>query len=212
MEHAALLHDPTRIIVAAAPPDCLGLLSDSLKQAMPHACVSALRQDCRTNLAPIDVAIVRLDQRDLTPLAAVLELYDDLGRPELVVVVEHLLDPAAHALARLGVRRIVESPDLLKWLKSSELLLRAVARGRAAERQLKGLSNSWVDRPWGQGKRISRLFEAEQRFREAYVRLLLSVAGSRREAAEMAGIPYRTFCQIVATLDLANEEANRRVS
>jgi len=190
---------PTRVAVAAPPQLSFACLA-ATREAMPSADVALLSRSRRNETREsLDVLVIKIVQGDLTPLAEALTDYDSLGRPELVVVVEHLMDPAAHALARLGVKRIVEEPDLSNWLRQSETLLRAIARGRAAQRELTGSMNS-VYEPATSG-RVPRLFEAERRFREAYVRMILSMVGSRREAAELAGVPYRTFCQIAATLD-----------
>jgi len=44
---------------------------------------------------------------------------------------------------------------------------------------------------------------AENLFREAYIRRVLAETGNRRKAAEVAGIPYRTFCDILKKLGIA---------
>ena len=73
--------------------------------------VPCLFSDCEASPSRIDIAIATLSKGEFTPLARILSGYDDMGRPE-VVVVEHLLDRIGQALNRLGVRRIVEAHDL----------------------------------------------------------------------------------------------------
>ncbi len=159
-----------------------------------------------------DILLVRLPRGELSSLTDGLRAYDELDRPEMVVIVDHFLDPAVHALVRMGLRRVIEEQDLSSWLPESGALLQCMARGRRAERRLRESTHSWIDRPWPAAKRMPRLFEAEQRFRETYIRAVLGVAGSRREAAEVAGVPYRTFCQIVASAGIdATYQRDERV-
>jgi molybdenum-dependent DNA-binding transcriptional regulator ModE len=46
------------------------------------------------------------------------------------------------------------------------------------------------------------LHAAETRFRETYLRLLLAERGSRRRAADEAGVPYRSFCEMLRKLGI----------
>lgn len=43
------------------------------------------------------------------------------------------------------------------------------------------------------------LFVAESQFREAYLSAVLAKSRNKRQAAELAGLPYRTLCQMLAT-------------
>ncbi len=45
---------------------------------------------------------------------------------------------------------------------------------------------------------------AEMRFRESYIRCLLTQSGSRQEAARRAGVPYRTMCEMIRKLGIAD--------
>jgi hypothetical protein len=50
--------------------------------------------------------------------------------------------------------------------------------------------------------RIEPLPAAEQRFREAYLRTLLAPGRDRETVARLAGVPYRTLCQMIRKLDI----------
>ena len=46
---------------------------------------------------------------------------------------------------------------------------------------------------------------AEMRFRESYIRCLLTQSGSRQEAARRAGVPYRTMCEMIRKLGISTK-------
>jgi hypothetical protein len=186
----------------AAPESESQQLMEVARQALPSARISIL--DSKTIVrSAVDIVLVRLLRGELTPLTTALEAYDELDRPELVIVVGQRHDPAIQALFGLGLRRVIEEQDLRSWLSESGHLLRCMARGRRAERRLQESLHPQGETAWAASRRLPRLFEAEQRFRETYIRAVLGIVGSRREAAALAGVPYRTFCQIVASAGIA---------
>ena len=48
----------------------------------------------------------------------------------------------------------------------------------------------------------AQLHVAETAFRDVFLRSLLAQHGSRRRAAEEAGVPYRSFCEMLRKLGI----------
>lgn len=153
-------------------------------------------------LGPIDVAVLRAT---LSPLDRIRLLQDPaLGLPEIVFVVDD--DPGSperFALEGCGFRYVVARSELPRWLPPVLPRLGALTRAR---RIAASASESRPPPPpparLCPDPRPSRmtLHAAETRFRETYLRLLLAEHGSRRRAAEAAGVPYRSFCEMLRKL------------
>jgi hypothetical protein len=89
---------------------------------------------------------------------------------------------------------------LVEWLDRALVPLARMARAsrqhRAAEASLPPLPAP-VDETTA-----LPLPEAERRFRETYVRRILSQSANQSDAARLAGLPYTTFRSILKKLDL----------
>jgi hypothetical protein len=153
-------------------------------------------------LAPVDVAILHANRVGIecSPL-----IHDPhLGMPELVFLVDEAGSAQYLALRSRGFQHVVAQQDLLNWLptalprlvtlaRARRILLRACADGsRALEAPMPS-----VRRP-----RSERLHAAETSFRSTYMRAILAEHGSRRRAAEEAGVPYRSFCEMLRKLGI----------
>lgn len=165
-----------------------------------------------------DVLLVDFGEEDYKPLAWALSMRRLIGCPELVFVADDPGAPICIGVREVGLRNIIASSSAAAWLHGAVPMLASITRSRrvlqsarAALRQAVPLPEFWDDftpRP---------LFEAEGQFRESYVRALLACTNSRREAAMVAGLSYRTFCQILSKLGLsgvssgsASESVERR--
>jgi hypothetical protein len=147
--------------------------------------------------APVDVAVVAPEQLDsfATPLFG-----DDplVGFPEVVFVIGHVASAQRFALERRGYPYVVLEAELGPWLAASLDQLCTIARTRrqAMEALARRPSAPPLPHLGGRGHAF-RLHAAEASFRETYLRLLLAEHGSRRKAAAAAGLPYRSFCDMV---------------
>jgi hypothetical protein len=150
----------------------------------------------------MELLIVRVETRDLACLGWALTEHHRLGRPELLFLVDSLLDPAAVSLAQLGLSPIVPCSDDAGDVAAVAGLLIQICRGRRAKERLPDVMKRSEAPPHAAMDARGGLFTAEQAFRETYVRALLVSSDSRRQAAERAGVPYRTFCQIAASLGI----------
>jgi hypothetical protein len=152
-------------------------------------------------LAPVDVAVIHADSLNLacSPL-----LHDEgLGFPELVFVVEEAWSPQHFALKSRGFRHVVSQEELPEWLPSVLLQLSSLARAR---RTVLGACADSLTATELSGRsqrtRGIKLHAAETSFRAAFMRALLAEHGSRRKAAEEAGVPYRSFCEMLRKLGI----------
>jgi CheY-like chemotaxis protein len=121
---------------------------------------------------------------------------------EILLMVDDAGAPEVQAAWDLGWRRLITWDAATAWLDRglkplAELvrLRRALASARQeAERLCAGdVVPSVSALPLG---------EAERRYREAFLRSKLAVAGGRRQAAELAGVPYTTFCVMLRKLGI----------
>lgn len=152
-------------------------------------------------LPPVDVAVLHAEQLGLvcSPL-----LHDrDVGLPELVFVVEETSSPQAFALRSRGFRHVVAAQDLPDWLPSALARLVSLARARRLLLGACGEDPGAIE-PLStiRHHRPLRLHAAETSFRTAFMRALLAEHGSRRRAAEAAGVPYRSFCEMLRKLGI----------
>jgi hypothetical protein len=152
-------------------------------------------------LAPVDVAVLHADSLDLA--CGLLFKDPDFGWPEIVFVVDEEWSPQHLALRSRGFRHVVSREHLSGWLPTVLAALSALARARRM------VLDAFADGPEAlplfarsHRARALRLRQAETSFREAFMRSLLAECGSRREAAEKAGVPYRSFCEMLRKLGI----------
>jgi hypothetical protein len=151
---------------------------------------------------PVDVGLINLAGGPLDGLAFGAELKALAPWIEIAFWFdERNGGPAAAAAARsLGIVRLIPLGSLAIWLETALGPLVRMARARRehaiAEKALPPLSG---DRG---GDCTMALPEAERRFRETYLRRILSESANHRAAAERAGLPYTTLCSMLKKLNL----------
>ncbi|HWA09876.1 MAG TPA: hypothetical protein VG838_10535 [Opitutaceae bacterium] len=162
----------------------------------------ALRQD----LFPADLVLLALGGRQLTALATGAEAVQQNPYAEVIFYCDDPDAPEVAAAAVLGITRIVPAQSMAGWLARAGALLargaylrRAAAATIAAAPEPPTLAAGAVD-----ATRLP-LPTAEMRFRESYIRALLTQSGSRQEAARRAGVPYRTMCEMIRKLGIATK-------
>src|SRR4051812_4458242 len=148
-----------------------------------------------------DVALIRLGHPELDALAEAGRL---LRRDPAIEIVffsdgEGIDLTIAEAL---GLNRIVPSDKLVDWLRLAGPHL--VCQTQARRLLLTAARNIPPIPPFGVRlpDRIEPLPAAEQRFREAYLRGLLDRGRDRETVARLAGVPYRTLCQMIRKLNI----------
>jgi DNA-binding NarL/FixJ family response regulator len=155
-----------------------------------------------------EIALVDLLFAGGRGVALAIELKRLSGGLEAVLVVEDVQAPEVEIAFGAGCGRLVHSDGLTAWLDGA---LRALARLVTAERQLAAARRAAEELADGNVLPSSvpscvstalPLAVAERRHREAYLRAALAQAGSRREAAALAGIPYTTFCVMLRKLGI----------
>jgi hypothetical protein len=163
--------------------------------------ITVVEGECLPELILVDVAVLHADSVGLAcgPL-----LRDPaLGLPELVFVVDELWSPQDLALRSRGFRHIVCEETLADWLPS--MLPQLVSLARARRVLLRACSEGSGPAGMSDVVRQShgmKLHAAETTFRSVFMRSLLAEFGSRRQAAEQAGVPYRSFCEMLRKLGL----------
>jgi hypothetical protein len=149
--------------------------------------------------ATFDIIAVRLARDEFDPLSWAFEVRKDLGEPELVFVIDPSAPSASDGLRSTGLKWVVSLGDAPTWLPGALGPLAQMARGRALVREAQAIVPPL---PGPCGSFTEGLFEAERSFREIYVRALLGASGTRRHAAQLARVPYRTFINIITKLGL----------
>ena len=152
-------------------------------------------------LAPVDVAVLHAERLDLA--CSPLLRDPKLGLPELVFVVDEASSPQHLALRSRGFRYVVAEDDLPEWLPA--MLAQLVSLTRARRIVLgacpDGAGAIDISATVRRARRV-KLHAAETTFRMAFMRALLAEHGSRRRAAEEAGVPYRSFCEMLRKLGI----------
>lgn len=104
------------------------------------------------------------------------------------------------AAQNLGITRILERAQLAQWLEQATVPLARYAR---AKRELAQAEASLPALPPPRSTLTALpLPQAERKFRETYLRRVLSESPSQREAAVKAGIPYTTLSSMIKKLGL----------
>jgi hypothetical protein len=152
-------------------------------------------------LEPIDVVLLHADSLNLT--CSPLLDDPDLGFPELVFVVDDAWSPQHFALKSRGFRYVISQDELSEWFPTALMRLSSLAQARRIVLRAYAESPTAPELPSrGRWARGIKLHAAETRFRDVFLRSLLAEHGSRRKAAEEAGVPYRSFCEMLRKLGI----------
>ena len=157
----------------------------------------------RDELFPADLVLLALGGRQVSALGTGAEAVQRNPYAEIIFYSDDPDGPEVAAAAVLGITRIVPAQQMAGWLtRAGGLLARAACLRRAAA----ALVASAPPPPQLEADpaNLSRLPlpTAEMRFRESYIRCLLTQSGSRQEAARRAGVPYRTMCEMIRKLGI----------
>lgn len=153
------------------------------------------------DLEAVDVALLHSDCLSLA--ASPLLCDPELGCPELVFIVDHAGSPQYFALKSRGFRYVVTQSTLLAWVPGVLAELASLAQARRIVLRACANGPSEPGAPARNGKRPgAQLHAAETAFRDVFLRSLLAEHGSRRRAAEEAGVPYRSFCEMLRKLGI----------
>ena len=162
----------------------------------------AMNQD----LFPADLVLLALGGRQVSALATGAEAVQRNPYAEVIFYCDDPDAPEVSAAAVLGITRIVPAQSMAGWLARAGVLLargaylrRAAAATIAIAPEPPTLATSALD-----AARLP-LPTAEMRFRESYIRCLLTQSGSRQEAARRAGVPYRTMCEMIRKLGISTK-------
>jgi hypothetical protein len=148
-----------------------------------------------------DVALIRLGHAELDALAEAGRLL----RRDPAIEIVFFSDGEGMDLTiaeALGLNRIVPADKLVDWLRVAGPHL--VCQTQARRVLLTAARNIPPIPPFADKlpDRIEPLPAAEQRFREAYLRSLLDRGRDRETVARLAGVPYRTLCQMIRKLNI----------
>jgi len=197
--------EPIRLVLLDEDqPRGLALIS-ALRRAIPSlvGVVISPRPQARP-LAPrvIDVLLVNIGERPGESLAEAI--FHCSSRPWLAPLFcfdERTASPELDVVLDLGVGRVLPIQTLRRWLTRA-----LVPLGRAAHhrRELMAAEARIPPAPALDAASATALTlpKAEQRFREAYLRALLSQSASQKDAASRAGVPYTTLCSMLKKLSL----------
>ncbi len=159
------------------------------------------------DLLPADLVLLALGGRNVSALATGAAAVQLNPYTEVVFYCDNPDAPEVSAAGVLGITRIVPAHLMVAWLSGAGALLargahlrRAAAAAIAAVPEPPTLATVVDEAPL----RIP-LPTAEMQFRESYIRCLLAQSGSRQEAAKRAGVPYRTMCEMIRKLGIADE-------
>ena len=153
----------------------------------------------------VDVCLVHLSDRGAQELAFVAGQAGASAENDSTIVfwAETLDGPQTRAARALGLSQIVPAGCLVTWLAKALPALAMKARAtrmmRRAERLVPPIPGWSECRDQESPLALAR---AEMLFRESYIRRVLAETGSRRKAAQAAGVPYRTFSDIIKKLDI----------
>ncbi len=158
----------------------------------------------RSELFPADLVLLALGGRQVSALATGAEAVQRNPYAEVIFYCDDADAPEVASASVLGITRIVPANQMSSWLgRAGAQLARAACLRRAAAAMIAQAPEPptlSVDSPTA--PRLP-LPTAEMRFRESYIRCLLTQSGSRQEAARRAGVPYRTMCEMIRKLGIA---------
>lgn len=158
----------------------------------------------RDELFPADLVLLALGGRQVSALATGAEAVQRNPYAEVVFYSDDPDAPEVAAAAVLGITRIVPAAQMAAWLAGAGgLLARAASLRRAAAALIAAAPPAPAFAADAATASRLALPTAEMRFRESYIRCLLTQSGSRQEAARRAGVPYRTMCEMIRKLGIA---------
>jgi hypothetical protein len=155
--------------------------------------------------ADVDIAAIGLGG-DVGGLIFAAELGSNAPWTQFVFWVDDsTAPPAVHAAQSLGIGRILGLAQLDDWMAGALMPLVRVAR---AKRLILEAEASVPESPAWTSSSPTRLAlpEAERRFREAYLRRLLSETSNTKRAAQRAGVPYTTLCSMLKKLGISRDD------
>jgi hypothetical protein len=161
-------------------------------------------EDQELPAGPFDVCVAHISDAAPSVLALVTSFAVKFSDAALVYWSDEPYAAQVSAALALGVSQIIPGAALSGWLARA---LPALVRGARSRRSARLASQSLPPVPaWSWEDTSAQRMPlplAENLFREAYIRRVLAETGNRRKAAEVAGIPYRTFCDILKKLGIA---------
>jgi hypothetical protein len=161
------------------------------------------RADWSASLPPQEVDIAVLHASCLNLNSAALTHDPDFGYPELVFAVDDRCQAQRLALLSRGYRHVISADHLATWLYDHLASLCRLARARRVVLGACPAKTPVADLTLGTGGTGSmNLHLAETHFRETFLRALLTEHGSRGRAADAAGVPYRSFCEMLRKLGI----------
>jgi hypothetical protein len=195
------------------PRVLLGLPENSTREEFAHrlresSCMHVVefdpsRADWSEFLPPQELDVAALHAGCLNLNCAALDHDPTFGLPELVFVFDDRCQAQRLALLSRGYRHVINVERLTGWLQEQLASLCSLARAR---RILLGacppktpVADFSMDAP---ATDSMNLHLAETHFRETFLRALLAEHGSRRKAAGAAGVPYRSFCEMLRKLGI----------
>jgi hypothetical protein len=200
------LHSRPRLLVVDADEKSAALLSAELNQRIGPLPVSTATPSAEPDIdEAVDVCLVHLSDGGTQELAFVAAQAGNSAETDCTIVfwAETPNGPQARAARALGLSQIVPAGCLVAWLAKAlpalALKARATRMMRRAQRMLPPIP-AWSE--CREQESPLALARAEMLFRESYIRRVLAETGSRRKAAQAAGVPYRTFCDIIKKLDI----------
>jgi DNA-binding NarL/FixJ family response regulator len=158
------------------------------------------------DLFPADLVLLALGGRQVSALATGAEAVQRNPYAEVIFYCDDPDAPEVAAAAVLGITRIVPAQSMAAWLTRAGVLL---ARGAYLRRLAAATVAASPEPPMLETAALEAarlpLPTAEMRFRESYIRCLLTQSGSRQEAARRAGVPYRTMCEMIRKLGISTK-------
>lgn len=158
------------------------------------------------DLFPADLVLLALGGRQVSALATGAEAVQRNPYAEVIFYCDDADAPEVSAAAVLGITRIVPAQSMPAWLTRAGALL---ARGAYLRRMAAATIATAPEPPTLATAALDAarqpLPTAEMRFRESYIRCLLTQSGSRQEAARRAGVPYRTMCEMIRKLGISTK-------
>ena len=155
------------------------------------------------NLPPKQVDVVVLEASHPSLSCAALIQDPAFGFPEIVFAVDPRYPAQRLALLSRGYRHVISADHLAGWLHEQLSELCALAQARRIVLAACPTQARVADLVLGASANGSMsLHSAETQFRETFLRALLVEYGSRRSAAEAAGVPYRSFCEMLRKLGI----------
>jgi len=149
----------------------------------------------------LDIAVLHASHLNLN--CAALAHDPRFGFPELVFAVDERQPAQRLALLSRGCRHVVSSDHLSTWLRDQLPSLCTLARARRIVLGACSATTPAVELTLDiAGAENMNLHVAETQFRETFLRSVLAEHGSRRQAAKAAGVPYRSFCEMLRKLGI----------